>query len=175
MNNDQDLERLIDEAAWQMAHHEPSDALVGAVMARVAVGATPSTLRRLAWGSVAAAVAVVLMVVQLHRPAPSAEGPTPVQGSGLRAQGPAVTQGTGVRAEGAGQRAEGTRLRAQGVAEGPDEVEQGELAQIDDSMVFDVITPALIEVERLDVPLATTVAAIEIAPLEIEPISTSND
>ena len=31
-----DLDRLIDEAARQMAQHEPSDALSGAVMERVA-------------------------------------------------------------------------------------------------------------------------------------------
>ena len=46
-----DLDRLIDEAARQMAQQEPSDVVTYAVMERVAAGPTTFTPRRLAWGS----------------------------------------------------------------------------------------------------------------------------
>jgi hypothetical protein len=47
-------------------------------------------------------------------------------------------------------------------------------APIDDPIVFESITAAPIEVEHLEVTALATVDSIEIAPIDIEPIS-AND
>jgi hypothetical protein len=44
-----------------------------------------------------------------------------------------------------------------------------------DSTAFDVIAPAPLEVDRLEVTLVKAIDPIEIAPLEIEPLSASDD
>ena len=47
-------------------------------------------------------------------------------------------------------------------------------AEIDDPITFESITPAPIEVDRLEVTLMS-IDPIVIAPIEIEPLSASND
>ena len=52
-------------------------------------------------------------------------------------------------------------------------VEETEL--MNDSIAFDLIAPAPLEVDRIEVALVEAIHPIEIAPLEIEPLSASND
>jgi hypothetical protein len=175
-----DLDRLIDQAARQMAQQEPSDALSGAVMARVAAGARPSSQRWLVWGSVAAAVAVgaFVMVAGANRTASTPEA----QGSGLTAQAPerahdsrpATTADapTGQEPEALSQEPVGRPAPALASASGL--VADLATAEIDDPIAFESITPAAIEVDRLDVTV-TSIDPVEIAPLQIAPISASDD
>ena len=162
-----DLDRLIDEAARQMAQREPSDALAGAVMERVSARGTLFAPPRVILGGVVAAAAIVavVMLVSVNRTVPSAKAPPQAQGSGLTAQDSgSTTQDSGLKAQVIG-------LRAQRGLPIPDE---GEIEPIDDPIIFETISPPPIEVERLEVILIS-VDPIKIAPIEIEPISASND
>jgi hypothetical protein len=174
MNHEQDLDRLIDEAARQMAQHDPSDALSITVMDRISAPATPFARPGLMWGSLAAAVVISagVMFVEVNRTARSAEAPQQAQGSGLKAQGPVQAQGSGFRAQ---EQAQGSGLKAQGSAMPAATMAADETELLGDPITFESITPAPIEIERLDVATLTTIDPIEIAPIEIAPISTSDD
>jgi hypothetical protein len=167
-----DLDRLIDEAACQMAQRDPSDALSSAVMERIAAPAAPFARRRQLWWSVAAVGALASLLI-LARPqeTPSVGTLPKAQGSGIRAQG-LKTEGSGLRAQ---EQIQDAGLKAQGLANPVATVAAGETEQIDDAITIESITPAPIEVERLEVTLVKAIAPIEIAPLEIEPLSLSND
>jgi hypothetical protein len=173
-----DLDRLIDEAARRMAQHEPSKALSRAVMDRVAARPRRFVRRGLMWGTAAWAVAIaaVVMIVSADRTAPSARVPLEAQGSGLTAQGSELTvqdavHGSGLKAHGSGtERSSGVAVVASREPASTDEIEP-----IDDPIMIETISPPPIEVERLDVTLTRTIDPIEIGPIEILPISASND
>ena len=199
MNNDHDLEHLIDGAARQMARCEPSDALSGAVMARISTRATRFALPRIVWGSFAAAAAIVALVIAVgvNRTAPSAQAPAQAQGAGLsrlrlpagsqrqasasRAEAQSAearTQGSGLRAQGSVLESEGSELRAQGSGTEKSAIVSiavEETEPMTDSAAFEVIAPAPLEVHGLQVTTLSSIDPIEIAPLEIEPLSASND
>jgi hypothetical protein len=174
MNNDQDLDCLIDEAARRMAQREPSPALSEAVMERISAPARHFSGARLVWGSVAAAMVIsaAVMFVQVNRPAPAAEARQQAQGSGLTAQG-SGTEGSGPKAQGSGTEAP---LMTDAVAASrPASIVVEETELMNDSIAFDLIAPAPLEVDRIEVALVEAIHPIEIAPLEIEPLSASND
>ena len=86
MNNEHDLDRLIDEAARQMAQHEPSDALSDAVMARISARATSLCATRVMWRRGSPCLAMAALVIAM------------VSGSRLRAPGSGPqTSGAGLR------------------------------------------------------------------------------
>jgi hypothetical protein len=169
-----DLDRLIDEAARQMAQREPPDALSRAVMDRVSSGARPLAWSRQLWGGLAAAVALTGILIFVGAPgqAPSVETPKvqgSVQGSGLR------VQGSGLEAQGPGaELAVNPPTSRLAAVASRQEFSTDEMEHIDDPIVFESITPAPIEVQRLEVA-ASAVEPLEIVPIEIEPISTAND
>ena len=178
MNNDHDLEHLIDGAARQMARCEPSDALSGAVMARISTRATRFALPRIVWGSFAAAAVVgaLAIAVGVNRTAPSAQAPAQAQGaefSRLRLPAGSQRQASASRAEAqsaeAGAQGSGTEKSAI-VSIAVEETEP-----MTDSAAFEVIAPAPLEVHGLQVTTLSSIDPIEIAPLEIEPLSASND
>jgi hypothetical protein len=184
MNNDHDLEHLIDGAARQMARCEPSDALSGAVMARISTRATRFALPRIVWGSFAAAAVIgaLAIAVGVNRTAPSAQAPAQAQASGLTAQGaefsrlrlPAGSQRQARRAreaQSAEAGAQGSGTEKSAIAS----IAVEETEPMSDSAAFEVIAPAPLEVDRLEVTTLASIDPIEIAPLEIEPLSASND
>ena len=180
MDNDRDLDRLIDEAARQMVQHEPSHALSSAVMERISAPATPFARRGLMWGSLAAAVVIsaAVMFVEVNRTARSTEAPQQAQGSGLKTQGPKM-EGSGLRAQ---EQAHASGLRAQGLASSHEaqslavvaRTAADAVAEIGDRITLESITPAPIEVDRLKVALTPTIDPIEIAPLQVEPLSATD-
>jgi hypothetical protein len=62
------LDRLIDQAAQEMVHRHPSDALTRAVMERVVSGRRPSKAGGLVWGSAAVAAAAMAMFLFMREP-----------------------------------------------------------------------------------------------------------
>ena len=168
MTLDQNLDRLIDEAARQMARHEPSAALSSAVMERVAAPERRFARRPMVWGSAAAAAAagVVLIVVSVNRPvvAPIAET-RPVGGPEL-----VVSEAAAKLLEPA---ANPPQLRVT-TAAGFDKQAMTAAAEDGEAIAVEPLAAEPIVIDRLDVA-QTTISPVEIAPVEIEPISTAND
>lgn len=124
---------------------------------------------RLVWGSVAAAMVIsaAVMFVEVNRSAPSTEAPQQAQGAGLK------TEGSGLRAH--GSRTEAPVITVAVAASRRASIVVEETGPMSDSITFDVIAPAPLEVDRIDVTLIQAILPIEIAPLEVEPLSASND
>ena len=185
MKNDHDLEHLIDGAARQMARCEPSDALSGAVMARISTRATRFALPRIVWGSFAAAAVVgaLAIAVGVNRTAPSAQAPAQAQASGLTAQGAEFSRlrlPAGSQRQASASRAEAQSAEAGAQGSGTEKsaiasIAVEETEPMSDSAAFEVIAPAPLEVDGLEVTTLASIDPIEIAPLEIEPLSASND
>ena len=176
MNSDHDLDCLIDEAARQMAQREPSAALSEAVMERVSANTTLFPRARLVWGSMAAAMVIsaAVMFVGVKRTAPPAEVPPQAREAKSTAHGSGLTaQGSGTEAQGSRTEAPVTTVAA--AASRPVSIVVEETEPTIDSMAFDVIAPAPLEVDRLEVTLVKAIDPIEVAPLEIEPLSASDD
>jgi hypothetical protein len=167
-----DLDRLIDDAARQMAQREPSDALAGAVMARVSSRATPFVWSWQQLGGVAAAgvvIAALVMFVGENRPPPSSEAPLQTQGSGLKAHDSKTEHAVDSAME-SPRPAVVASKHAESVL-----VDLNEAGEMADPITFDVIAPAPIEVDFLQVAAAPPIDPVEIASIPIEPISSSND
>ena len=178
MTTERDLDRLIDEAARRMAQREPSEGLSHAVMARVAARPSHFAHHGLMWGTAAGAAAIVavVMLVIANRTVPSVKAPLQAQGSRLTAQG------SGLRAQGSGKEqavdssAQSPRVAVvDGRNAEPVLVDGDEAVEMTDPITFDVITPAPIEVDVLEIAAAPPITPVEIASIPIEPISASND
>jgi hypothetical protein len=189
MNDDRGFDCLIDRAARQMAQREPSAELSRAVMARVAGRPKAFARRGLLWGTAGAvALGAVVMLIEISQPAPitlvPAQDSVRPQSSGFRLQGAALVargsigvQGSALGVQDSGLRAQDSGLKAHG--SGAQDVSQdsiggdqgGEMAE---PIRFDVITPPPIEVDLLQVEAAPAIEPVEIAPIPIEPISSSN-
>jgi hypothetical protein len=183
MNREHDLDRLIDDAARQMARHEPSAALSGAVMARVSARATPFTHARVVWGSAVAGLAMAALVMTMvsgSRLWTPGAGPRTADAV-LRASDALPLSevarppaGPKAGAQSPKPEAQSPKPTAQSPKPGVVPVVEMAAAPIDDPIVFESITAAPIAVEHLEVTALPTVDSIEIAPIDIEPIS-AND
>jgi hypothetical protein len=168
-----DLDRLIDEAARQMAQREPPEALAGAVMERVSSGARPFVWSRRQWGGLAAAGVVItalVMFVGENRTRPSTEAPLQAQGPVQRSRLMAQDSGKEHAVDSPTESPRVAVVASRRDAMTPDEID----GQIEDPILFEAISPEPIEVEPIDVATAS-IDPIQTFPIEIEPISSSND
>lgn len=171
--NDQEIDRLIDHAAAQIAAREPSRALTRAVMAGVREPATPAP-RRFVWamaGATAVLCGAVAIAVMNRAPAPAVE--SPADAPSLVAPPAVVTAPLPV---GRPQPAVERRTATVAVARqrsSPAPLPPNDVSAID-PIETEPIAVLAIEVPQLEREI-TSIEVIHIEPLTIESLTASND
>jgi hypothetical protein len=162
------LDRLIDEAAAQIVRREPSDALTSGVMDRVSASQGPAIRGGLLLCGFAgaAATAVLVVAVNLHRAPPSGIGAPP-----MPASAPVTNLSVPSTPPLAPESAPGVPENQRSVFA----VQSAEMPSLGESSSDPVSLLAPIGVEPLSLPAILLSDQIQIAPLTIEPISASND
>jgi hypothetical protein len=184
---DQDLDRVIDAAAQQMVSGEPSDALTGAVIARIGAAADAPRPQPFVWATVSVgAIACAVIAVTLLTRGPEPISPNPVRSSSIQLTAePPSSVDTQPRAV-----IENIELSRRRVERRPRDASQfwaglkadttanaNAVIAHDNALEpipFESFAPQPIDIAAITIESAT-VGEIVVDPIIIEPLSASND
>lgn len=170
--NEQDLDRVIDQAAADLVEREPTRALTGAVMARIAAP-EPAGIHRFVWATAASLLLCgVIAALVLNRTPPPADhvgSPAPPAAQAVLEAAPTTVRQDAPEAVAAISAGLPSDRRAPAVTSPPG----GLLFGMEPIATAPLVLPA-IELPPL-AQEAAAVPGIEIGALAIEPLTASND